>query len=544
MMIRKILATVTMLLIVNFLSAQYSFRSDQTKVALPDTILKAPANWFNLDYELDKVRGISTEKAYKELLVGKKTKTIIVAIIDSGIDIEHEDLKDKIWINTKEIAGNGIDDDKNGYIDDINGWDFIGNAKGEMINYDNLEVTRLYSKLKKIYDGKSANDFKGKQLEEYNYYLELKADYDNELKKAESTYGILTSFKEAYEKANEVLKKELKKDDYTLEEVQAIQSEDPDIQKAKQVLSTLSLFNLTPEALIEGYDYYKAKVEFELNLDFDPRSLVGDNYSNPNEKFYGNNIVEGPDAFHGTHVAGIIGANRDNQIGIKGIASNIKIMVLRTVPNGDERDKDVANSIYYAADNGAKVINMSFGKYYSPNKDVVDKAIQYAEKKGVLFIHAAGNDSYDIDGKKHYPCSEYLNKQKKCNSWIEVGASSWKDNNEFVADFSNYGQNSVDVFAPGVDIYSSVTDNKYKSEGGTSMAAPMVTGLAALIWSYYPNLTATDIKKIILESSVKYTNELVNKPGDGSSIEFGKLSNTGGLINAYQALKMAETYKK
>jgi subtilisin family serine protease len=545
MMTRKILTTLAFLLVVHLLSAQYSFRADKTRLQMPDTLIKAPENWFNLDYQLDKVRGISAEKAYKELLSGKQSKTIIVAIIDSGIDIEHEDLSDKIWTNPKEIIGNGKDDDKNGYVDDIHGWNFIGNAKGEMINYDNLELTREYARLKKVYDGKSATDFTGKALDEYNYYSELKTEYDKKYKEAEPYYTFLGNALKSYKSADETIKKELKKDTYTDEEAQAIQSDNPEVQKAKQVLASLKAMGLTPDQLVEGYDYFRERIEYNLNLEYDPRALVGDNYKKLKEKKYGNNIVEGPDAFHGTHVAGIIGANRDNTVGIKGIASDIKIMVLRTVPNGDERDKDVANSIYYAADNGAKVINMSFGKDFSPNKEIVDKAVQYAEKKGVLMIHAAGNDNRDNDLRKNFPYPTYLKSKLNCTTWIEVGASSWKDNNEFVGSFSNFGQNSVDVFAPGVEVYSSTPDNKYRNADGTSMAAPMVTGLAALVWSYYPELNAEDVKKIILESSVKYTTEKVDLPGKpGETIEFGKLSRTGGLVNAYNALKMAETYKK
>jgi cell wall-associated protease len=543
-MIKKFFIALALMLTVNMLSAQYSFRDYQALVALKDTVLKSPQDWFNLDPQLDNFRGISTERAYKELLPGKKSKTIIVAIIDSGIDINHEDLKDKIWVNPGEIPGNGIDDDKNGYVDDINGWNFIGNAKGEMINYDNLEMTRLYAKLKKIYDGKSATDFKGKQLNEFNLYESVKADFEKEHSEAEQNANLYTNILTAYKAADLAIKKELKKEEYTIDEVKAIKTEDKDLNQSIQMLLYFDMMKIKPEDIEEGAKYFKNRLDYNLNVDFEPRALVGDDYSNNSQKYYGNSSVMGPDAEHGTHVAGIIGANRDNGIGIKGIASDIKIMVIRTIPNGDERDKDVANAIYYAADNGANVINMSFGKDYSPLKEIVDKAVQYAEKKGVLMIHAAGNDSRDNDVKKNFPNPGYLKPKKNCATWIEVGASSYTGGEKFVASFSNYGQKSVDVFAPGVEIYSSVPGNKYKIEQGTSMAAPMVTGLAALIWSYYPKLTAADVKKIITESTVKYTNEVVGIPGSESSTEFGKLSITGGVVNAYNALKMAETYKK
>ena len=542
-MIKKLLVILAFLLVIGYSQAQYTFRADRTSVELKDTLVNAPENWFNLDSQLDNVRGISTDRAYNELLKNKQTKTVIVAIIDSGIETDHEDLKGKIWVNPNEIVGNGIDDDKNGYVDDINGWNFIGNPKGEMINQDNLEMTRLYVKLKKLYDGKSASDFKGKQLSEFNLYQEVKNDFEKEHAEAQQNSELYQNILASYENADELIKKELNKDSYTTEDLKSITNEDAKVKQAVQMLLYLNMLNVKYDDLKEAVKYFNDRLEYNLNPEFEPRSLVGDNYDNLSEKNYGNNSVEGPDAMHGTHVAGIIGANRENQVGIKGIASDIKIMVIRTVPNGDERDKDVANSIYYAVDNGAKVINMSFGKDYSPYKEVVDKAVQYADKKGVLMIHAAGNDSRNNDVKKNYPNPEYIKPKKECRNWIEVGASSWKTGAEFVANFSNYGQKSVDVFAPGVDIFSSVPDNTYKKESGTSMAAPMVTGLAALIWSYYPNLKASDIKKIIMESATKYTDEIVSLPGQESKSGFGKLSKTGGVINAYNALKMAESYK-
>ena len=503
---------------------------------------KAKENWFNLDAVQDNTKGVSTEKAYLELLKDKKSKkTIIVAIIDSGIDIEHEDLKDKIWVNADEIAGNGKDDDNNGYIDDVNGWNFIGNANGEMVNHDNLEMTRLYVIGKKKFEGKKESDISKKEKKEYAQYQEIKKTFEAEVKEAEQIIGNIKNIQEMMISSKETLKKHFNKEDYTAEEVAAIETEDPDLKKAQGIFNFVNMQGLTDEALIEAIEHFDEKLKYNLNLDFEPRSTVGDDYTNFKEKYYGNNKVEGPDAFHGTHVAGIIGANRNNDLGIKGIANNVVFMVLRTVPNGDERDKDVANSIYYAVDNGANIINMSFGKDYSPQKAIVDKAVKYAQKKGVLFVHAAGNDSRDNDEFTNYPDRKYI-KKKQAKNWIEVGASSW--NETFIGSFTNYGQTTVDVFAPGVDIYSTTPGSEYKDASGTSMAAPVVSGIAALVWSYYPDFSAKQIKQIILESAIPYKNQKIIIPGTEKEADFSTLSNTGAIANVYEALKLAEKMSK
>jgi subtilisin family serine protease len=543
-MLKKIILPLVFLLGFTYVQAQDSHVSDVTRVSLPDAPEKAPDNWYRLDPQADHFKGVSSDKAYAELLKDKKSKTVIVAIIDSGIDIEHEDLKDNIWVNPGEIAGNGIDDDKNGYIDDVNGWNFIGNAKGEMINNDNLEVTRLYVKYKKQYEGKTASDFKGKKLAAFNEYVKIKEDFESRINKANTTLANIEGFVAAINSADSTMKVELQKDDYTMEEVNAFKSDKEDVKKAQQILGYTAMMKISAEDMQEGVDYYKDQLAYNLNPEFEPRALVGDDYSNVKEKYYGNNKVEGPDAMHGTHVAGIIGAVRNNGIGMDGIAGDVKIMVVRTVPNGDERDKDVANSIYYAVNNGAKIINMSFGKNYSPYKKQVDKAMKYAEKKGVLLVHAAGNDANNNDLGGNYPAATYLKGNKKCKTWVEIGASSWEEKGNFVAEFSNYGKKTVDVFAPGVQIYSTVPNNKYKNLQGTSMASPVVAGVAALVLSYYPNLTAVQLKEILMKSATNYGSSEVNLPGAKKKVKFEELSQTGGIVNAYEALKMAESMSK
>lgn len=544
-MIKKIFLTLTALYFVVVMHAQYGFSSAANYKQNDDSIPHAPANWFNLDFEQDGVVGVSTERAYRELLKNKKSKPVIVAIIDSGVDTEHEDIKDKLWTNTKEIAGNGKDDDKNGYIDDIHGWNFIGNTKGDIVENDNLELTRLYAKYKKLYDGKSESDFKGKKLEQFKLYKQIKEEYDAETEDAKRMIETLGSFWAGYNKADSVLKIALKKDDYTEAEVKQLPDDDENIKEAKQIMALLQMMGINAEELVEGYKHYENQLKYSLNTEFDSRSIVGDDYNNKKEKYYGNNKVDGINPKHGTHVAGIIAANRNNNIGIKGIADNVKIMVIRTVPDGDERDKDVANSIYYAVNNGAKIINMSFGKDYSPYKKYVDKAVKYAEKKGVLIVHAAGNDGRNTDEHLNYPHPKYQRNGKWAKNWIEVGASSWEKNEEMPANFSNYGKKTVSLFAPGVEIYSSIPGNKYETMQGTSMACPVVAGVAALVLSYYPNLKAEDLKTILLKSSTKYPNLEVLLPGFGEdTMKFSELSSTGGVVNAYNALKMAANYKK
>ncbi|MDX1902834.1 MAG: S8 family peptidase [Thermonemataceae bacterium] len=517
---------------------------DQHKF-VEDTAKKAPENWFNKDFATDKIRGVSTEKAYQTLLKGKKSTTIVVAVIDSGIDIEHEDLKSKIWKNEKEIAGNGKDDDNNGYIDDIHGWDFLGGKDGKDVTQDSYEVTRELARLRKKYENADESKLSEVEKKEYQYFLKVKQTYTEKSAEMKQYYPQYQMIYPMFKEAMKVAKKELQKEEITKEDIAKLKDTNPEVSQAKQLLGNLfSNPGFTEKAFDADYEYLRSAVEFGYNEDFNPRSIIGDDYNNLTEKGYGNSEVRGPDAQHGTHVAGIIGADRNNNKGVKGVADNVRIMVLRAVPDGDERDKDIANAIIYAADNGAKIINMSFGKSFSPQKSRVDEAVKYAEKKGVLLIHAAGNDAENIDEKDNFPTKKLLDGSTAKN-WIEVGASSWGGNDNFVGSFSNYGKTTVDIFAPGVDIYNSVPDSKYENLSGTSMAAPVVSGVAALVLSYYPKLTAEQLKDILLKSAVKYGQEKVNMPGEGNkTVAFGELSVTGGIVNVVEALNMAAKVAK
>jgi len=228
---------------------------------------------------------------------------------------------------------------------------------------------------------------------------------------------------------------------------------------------------------------------------------------------------------------------------MKGVADNVRIMMVRAVPDGDEHDKDIANAIRYAVDNGAKVISMSFGKSFSPQKSWVDDAVKYAASKDVLLVHAAGNDAKNIDSTENYPNPVYLDKSGVAGNFITVGASGDSTNGGFTASFSNYGKNSVDVFAPGVNIYSTLPGgDKYGNYSGTSMATPVVAGVAALIREYYPSLTAEQVKYAI-DNSVSPQTEKVKLPGTDEMVNLSDISKTGGELNAYNALKLDSTLK-
>ncbi len=506
-----------------------------------DSIQQAPENWFNLDPASNTVQGVSTEKAY-EYLKNKPSRKVIVAIIDSGIDIDHEDLDGKIWVNEGEVAGNGKDDDHNGYVDDVHGWNFIGGKNGQNVDHDTYELTREYARLSKKYEGQNIDKLPKK---EKAYYEQIKTVFERNRDDFKQQYSGFMYFYEGYQRSRKLLEAYLNVDTLSAEDLEKVKSSDEVVTTAKSMMEFAFQNHYNEQALKEGLEYFGNGMEYGYNTNFNPRTIVGDNYDDINEKNYGNNDVKGPDPRHGTHVAGIIAADRHNTLGMKGIADNVQIMVLRAVPDGDERDKDIANAIYYAVDNGANIINMSFGKSYSPGKVAVDKAVKYAEDKNVLIIHAAGNSSENTDKEANFPSRHFYDSRKQASNWLEIGASSWKNGEDIAADFSNYGKKSVDVFAPGVDIYSTTPGSTYEDLSGTSMAAPVTTGVAALLMSYYPNLSASQVKEIILDSAIKHKGERVNLPGDKSElVKFSDLSSTGAIVNAYEAVKMADKMRK
>lgn len=479
--------------------------------------------WSHLDLVKDTLPGMSVDKAYKELLKGKKGQKVIVGIVDSGVDINHEDLKAVIWTNPKEIAGNGIDDDKNGYIDDMHGWNFLGNAVHEQ-----LEMTRIVKK------GPGTPD-----------YDKAKAELEEELKGIQPQKQQLDFILNA----EKTVATFLKKSDFTLEEVKAIQSDETGVKQAKAMFTQILSKSTKAEfdAQIEEFkDYVYGQINYNLNVEFDGRKIVGDNPNDLNDTKYGNNNVVGPEpkeAKHGTHVAGIVAQVRGNNLGGDGVTNNAQILTVRAVPNGDEYDKDIALGIRYAVDNGAKVINGSFGKYYSQQKEWVIDAIKYAESKDVLVVIAAGNESFDLDVTNKYPNDTYDGSPEFAKNVLIIGALSPAYGSKMIADFSNYGKNNVDIYAPGDEIYATTPLNTYEYLQGTSMASPNVAGVATLIRSYYPSLTAVQVKQIIMESGTPLKNT-VTIGEDKHKANFADASKSGRIVNAYNALVLAAKMAK
>ncbi|MFN2457227.1 MAG: S8 family peptidase [Chitinophagaceae bacterium] len=496
--------------------------------------------------------GISLDKAY-DLVKNKKSKTVVVAVIDSGVDTTHEDLKPVLWTNPKEIAGNGIDDDHNGYVDDIHGWNFIGGKDGRNVKEDSYEVARVYHKYKSKYQNVSNPSALSKDDQD-NYKMWKKAEKQitGDGNKAETGIQLLI-LKRTYDgavKSDSILRTAMGKEKYTGTELQVFSATTSEAKKAKSSFMFFFTANnsmeMTNAAFLDEFRQYLAGEERKAEAsEKAPRAyrseIVKDNYNDFSDRFYGNNDVMASTPFHGTHVAGIIGAVRNNNKGVDGIADKVKIMAIRAVPDGDEHDKDVALAIRYAVDNGAKIINMSFGKGFSPEKTWVDDAVKYANGKGVLLIHAAGNDASNVDSVENFPSPIFISDKTKAPNWITVGASGDPKAGGLLASFSNYGKNEVDVFAPGVKIYSAIPGgNEYGFAQGTSMASPVVAGVAAFISSYYPELTPQQIKYVIEQSAVKPTTKVID-PVTGKTISLTDLSKTGGIVNAYEAIKLAST---
>ncbi|CAM3448670.1 S8 family peptidase [Flavobacterium chungbukense] len=521
--------------------------------------------WYRKDYRLNNVPGISLDKWYSENKK-KSKKEIIVAVIDTQIDKNHDDLAGKIWTNPKEIADNNIDDDQNGYVDDVNGWNFVA-KKDSYVVWGNFEFVRVVRNFQDKFENKTDIDISKEDIPAYKEYLRAKKrleedrEYYSKKLKSQKYSTIVFSI------AKDSLKHYFPKEDYTYAQLDSLykihkindktfrqRREDDDRDLGAMIGFMKFRFDQdekTLAAVIETEIQTDSILNKNLNVNFNEREFIGDN-PKVLQKGYGSKYIsiskKGHRLFqdHSTKVSGIIAANRNNNLGIQGIAENVKIMPLIISYSGDEYDKDIAMAIYYAVDNGAKVINMSFIKEFSLRQQWVSDAFKYAEKHNVLLVHAAGNESLNSDENPVYPNDvDYNNSVEICTNFINVGCSSGKLDSTLVSSFSNYGKRNVDLFAPGDEIYSTASGNTYKFDSGTSLAAPMVSGTAALIWSYYPDLTAQTVKEIILQSGNSYDIEVIVPGTDDKKIKFSELSKTGKILNVYNAMQLAEkVYKK
>jgi cell wall-associated protease len=514
---------------------------------LPPSQPDPPKNWFALDLKTDGYFGVSLNQAYL-FLNGKKSKTVLVGIIDSGIDTLQKDLQSVLWINKKEKR-NGKDDDHNGYVDDIHGWDFLGGPGGKSDFSETEEEVREYHKLKGKY--LNATEASPDNKKEYTYWLRVKAEYDSTISKARTEIGQLSPIMNAMVETSGYIRHALNLKDnqtFTKADVQNLKASNDTLVQVKNlwlIAFSEDVSTSTNVKVIKEMSEYMAKLNNEVNPDLDARKrIVGDDPDVLKDKPYGNNILKYMDATHGTDVAGLIGAVRNNGYGIDGVADNVKLMAIKAVPIGDEYDKDVAHAIHYAVDNGAKIINMSFGKKVSPHKEWVDEAFKYAAAHDVLLIQAAGNDNQDVDAKPEYPNDIFEDgSATDADNVINVGASGLKLDSTLATTFSNYGKKNVDIFAPGVKITSIDSDAELITDDGTSFSAPIVSGIAALILEYYPELSAKQIKQAILESATPLTGTMVLKPGTKEKVDFTTLCKTGGIVNAYKALEIASKMK-
>ncbi|MFD2872548.1 S8 family serine peptidase [Mucilaginibacter ximonensis] len=506
-----------------------------------------PKNWHQLDLKADGYYGISLNNAYN-FLKGKKSKTVVVATIDSGIDTNQTDLKSILWVNPKEIPNNGKDDDKDGLVDDVHGWDFLGGPGGKVDYTETTEEVREYNRLKPKYENVTTAPAGSEK--EFAYWQKVKAQHDETVGKSSTELGQLSPMMNALMATSGYIKRELKLSStqtFTRADLDKISSTNDTITQSKGLWQQMFMqVDGDNSKVIKEFSEYLAKLNNDVNPDLSARkNIVGDNPDVQDGKPYGNNVLTNPDASHGTGVAGLIGAVRGNGYGIDGVADNVRIMSIKAVPNGDEYDKDIANAIRFAVDHGAKVVNMSFGKKISPHKEWVDAAFKYAADHDVLLVQASGNDGQDVDAKPEFPNDRFADgSQTDGDNVISVGASSAKVGDDLAASFSNYGKNTVDVFAPGVKVTSIDLNAEFNTADGTSFASPITAGIAALVLEYYPNLSAKQLKQVILQSATPTSGVTVVKPGSkDEKVDFTTLSKTGGIVNAYNAVQIASKLK-
>jgi len=508
-----------------------------------------PKNWHMMDLKTQGFYGISLNKAYLALK-GKKSKQVLVATIDSGIDTLQNDLKTVLWVNPKEIAGNGKDDDGNGYIDDVHGWNFLGGPGGKCDFSETTEEVREFNRLKGKY--LQLTEATAPDKKEFAYWQKVKTVYDSTITKSARESKQLSQMMNVLMITSGYVKKGLNlpaNGTFKLADLDKLKSTNDTVAKSKDVWTYFFTEEgpaSTNDKIIKDLNEYLTKLNNDINPDLDARKrIVGDDPNVWDGKPYGSNKLTFEDASHGTGVAGLIGAVRNNKYGIDGVADNVRIMAIKAVPNGDEYDKDIANAIRYAVDNGARVVNMSFGKKISPHKKWVDDAIKYAADHDVLLVQAAGNDHLNMDTDPEFPNDTFEDGSvTDADNLLSVGASAFKFDATLAGTFSNYGKSKVDVFAPGVKVTSVDKGAEFNTADGTSFASPITAGVAALLLEYYPNLSAKQLKQIIMQSAKPLTGTMVFKPGSTTEkVDFTTLSKSGGVVNAYEAVMLAGKMK-
>jgi cell wall-associated protease len=507
--------------------------------------------WQLKDFREDSIYGAGVTRAYDHLLKGRKAHVVVVAVIDTGVDTAHEDLAGRIWTNRKEIPGNGVDDDHNGYVDDVHGWNFLGGRDGRNLTDDSYESYREYYRLRPQHG--SFTGFPAETAKD-GYWLKVKTSFLKDSLRQAQTVSKVAQMIPQMQACDSLLRQALKKDSVYSKDLETWTGQDSVTETArKNALKYFKRYWITPDMALGKFiaEAEKYLIEARMALDSysaDPNArreaIVGDDYNDISDRSYGNNNVSAGTDSHGTHVSGIIAASRNNGLGIDGIADHVLIMPIRAVPEGDERDKDVALAIRYAVDNGARIINMSFGKYFSPGKKWVDDAVRYADLHDVLMVHAAGNDESDNDSVPNFPNAHFMNGGGSSDAFLTVGASAGGPDSLVVGRFSNYGEKEVDLFAPGVKLYSTIPGNQYETYSGTSMATPVVAGVAALLLEYYPKLTARQLKFVIVHSAMKIPGSRVRLAATGKTVDFDSLSAGGGIVNAYNALKLADSMER
>jgi cell wall-associated protease len=546
----KFLIFLIILLFENNTFSQIAITTNNLNICKKSLTENEYKNWQNLDIISDSIPGISLNRSYIELIKNKKCIPIIVAVIDTELDINHEDLESSIWINKKEIANNGIDDDHNGYIDDINSWNFLGNKNGESVFCNSLEFVRVVRKFKDEFEAKKEESIKKNRIEDFRIYKKALSFIEEYKKTDQKDTDYINRASNGYNSSVETVKKYFPKGNYNIKKLDSLinlYNDDKILVKKIANMKDIINYNIT-EKWLNDYKKNLEQKQKTISLEYNDRELIGDKIDDINDKDYGNNNVSKNATFlrHGTEISGILSANRENHIGINGFSNNIKIMPLAISAYGDENDKDIVLAIYYAVNNGAKVINMSFSKSMSINQKWVFDAIKYAESKNVFVVAGAGNDAQETNYENpHYPNDTNFKEKEVSENYIVVGGVTNQLNEKFVASFSNYSKINVDIFAPASKIFTTLADNKYDFDSGTSLAAPMVSGTAALIWLYYPKLTATQVKQIILDSGVAYDLQ-VQVPGEKEGVlkPFSEMSKSGKVVNVYNALLMAKAMSR